>query len=42
MAEYALVLGIVSIAAVLAIGAISVIVTGQFQGVSSILRDLIP
>jgi Flp pilus assembly pilin Flp len=42
MTEYAVVLGSVSIAAVLVIGAISVIVTGQFEGVAAILRGLIP
>ena len=42
MAEYAVVLGSISIAAVLVIGAISVIVTGQFEGVAAILRGLIP
>jgi Flp pilus assembly pilin Flp len=42
MTEYALVLGYISIAAVLAIGAISVIVSGQFEGVAAILRGLIP
>ena len=42
MAEYALVLGLISIAAVSVITAISVVVTGQFKGVAAILRGLIP
>jgi Flp pilus assembly pilin Flp len=42
MAEYAVVLGSISIAAVLVIGSISVIVTGQFEGVAAILRGLLP
>lgn len=41
-AEYALVLGLISIAAVSVIAAISVVVTGQFEGVAAILRGLIP
>ncbi len=40
--EYALVLGLVSIAAVSVIGTISVVVKGQFEGVATFLSGLIP
>jgi Flp pilus assembly pilin Flp len=42
MAEYAIVLGWISIAAVLVLGSISVIVTGQFEEVRTVLHGLIP
>jgi Flp pilus assembly pilin Flp len=40
--EYALVLGLISIAAVSVIGAISVIVKGQFGEVATFLNGLLP
>jgi Flp pilus assembly pilin Flp len=42
MTEYALVAGTISIAAVLVLAGISVVVSGQYDGVTAIFRSLLP
>jgi len=42
MTDYALVVGVVSIAAVVTLGAIGEIASGMFGGVLDVLRGLIP